>query len=386
MKKAIVLFLSFMALLTLMTCITSVEKKEPENTNAANLYLPSSMLHTAGNKILNEKDEEVRLLGVNICSLEWNSRGDNVLSSVYEVFANWNCNLVRLPLSQDRWFGKVSDWSTPNPPDGGAQYRKIVDDVIKLSFSFGKYILLDLHWSNAGEWGKNIGQHYMPDDYSVDFWIDVAAKYSNNSAVFFGLYNEPHDITWEVWRNGGTVNETENRGKPDEKKFAYHTPGHQKIVNEIRALGANNLIFAGGVDWAYDLRGIASYALTDTPQGNGIVYDSHIYPWKEWDGKNHNAKVLCITDAYPILIGEFGIDPDGQWGAASRPSWLEGMLDWMDANKLHWTGWCFHTSATPSMISDWRYTPTKHHGAILRQRLLSYPNTNAHLNALPKKP
>jgi hypothetical protein len=385
--KTIIIFLPIVVLFTLMTCTSNVDKRNPENYNASNLNVPSSMLHTVGNKILNEKDEEVRLIGVNICSLEWNSKGDNVLSSTYEVFANWNCNLVRLPLSQDRWFGKISDWSTPNPPDGGAQYRKITDDVVKLALRFGKYIILDLHWSNAGEWGKNLGQHYMPDANSLEFWIDIAGKYSNNSAVLFGLYNEPHDITWEVWRNGGIVNETENRGKPDEKKFTYNTPGHQKIVSEIRALGANNIIIAGGIDWAYDLRGIASsYALTDTPEGGGIVYDSHIYPFKEWDGKNHNTKVLCIAGDYPIIIGEFGIDPDGQWGSANHPSWLANMLDWMDVNKLNWAGWCFHTAATPNMISDWQYTPTKHHGAIIKQRLLSYPNTNAHLGALPKKP
>jgi hypothetical protein len=151
------------------------------------------------------------------------------------------------------------------------------------------------------------------------------------------------------------------------------------MVNTIRSLGANNLIIAGGVEWAYDLRGIASsYALTDTSDGNGIVYDSHIYPFKEWDGKNHNAKVLCITDDYHVLIGEIGIDPEGQWGAARHPTWLIDMLDWMDLNKLNWAGWCFHTAATPSMISDWRYTPTKHHGAIIKQRLLSYSNTDAH--------
>jgi hypothetical protein len=374
MKKAIVI-LMFVTLFALMDCASNVEKRNKENFGMANVNVPSSMLHTAGNKIINEKDQEVRLVGVNICSLEWNSKGDNVLASTREVFTNWNCNLVRLPLSQDRWFGKVSDWSTPKPPDGGAQYRKIVDDVIKLALNSGKYILLDLHWSNAGEWGENIGQHYMPDENSLEFWIDVAEKYSNNSAVLFGLYNEPHDITWKVWRDGGTVNETENRGKPDEKKFTYNTPGHQKIVNEIRALGANNIIVAGGVDWAYDLRGIASvYALTDTPGANGIVYDSHIYPVKEWDGKNHDAKVLCIAVDYPILIGEIGIDPEGQWGAAKYPTWLSDMLDWIDLNKLNWAGWCLHTAATPNMISDWRYTPTKHHGAIIKQRLLSYKN------------
>jgi len=367
-----------MTLFALMACTSSEDKKKQENSDMAKLNIPGGMLHTAGNKIKNENGEEVRLVGVNICSLEWNSKGDNVLASTNEVFTNWNCNLVRLPLSQDRWFGRVSDWSTPKPPDGGEQYRKIVDDVVKLVLSYGRYILLDLHWSNAGEWGKNIGQHYMPDDNSLEFWIDVAEKYSNNNAVLFGLYNEPHDITWEVWRNGGTINETENKGKSNEKKFTYNTPGHQKIVNEIRALGANNIIVAGGVDWAYDLRGIASsYALADTPEGNGIVYDSHIYPFKEWDGKNHDARVLCIAETYPVLIGEIGIDPDGEWGAVRYPAWLSGMLDWIDINRLNWAGWCFHTAATPNMISDWQYTPTKHHGAVIKQRFLSYPNTNA---------
>jgi len=377
MEKIVIIVLAFVILAAIAACASRINKKNSVNSSAANLIVPSSMLHTAGNKILNERNEDVRLTGVNICSLEWKSNGDNVLASAREVFTNWNCNLVRLPLSQDRWFGKISDQSTPNPPDGGRQYRKTVDDVINLALNCGKYILFDLHWSNAGQWGKNSGQHYMPDDNSLEFWLDAASKYSNNPAVLFGLYNEPHDITWEVWKNGGTVNETENKGKPDEKKFTYNTPGHQKILNKIRALGANNIVVAGGLDWAYDLRGIASsYALTDTSEGNGIIYDSHIYPFKEGDGVNHNTKVLCIASDYPVIIGEFGIDPDGKWGAADRPAWLGNLLDWMDANKLNWAGWCFHTAATPSMISDWNYTPTKHHGAVIKQRLLSYSGNN----------
>ena len=399
MKKTAVCLLT--ALIVLLTGCQSNEKKKSaavvsanaaEKTGvlfpaAANLASPSLMLHTEGNKIFNEKGQEVRLAGVNICSLEWNSKGDNVLFSVYEVFSNWNCNIVRLPLTQDRWFGRVSDWSTPKPPDDGQQYRKIVNDAVELALQFGKYIILDLHWSNGGEWGKNIGQHCMPDFNSLEFWIDVAKKYKNNPAVLFNLYNEPYDITWEVWRNGGAVKEVFKKGTPEEIELSYSTPGHQKIVEEIRASGANNIIIAGGLDWAYDLRGINdSYALTDSPQGNGIVYDSHIYPWKEWNGRNHDTKVLCVNDKYPLIIGEIGIDLFGEWGAFSNPRWLKIMLDWIDNNELHWTGWCFHTAATPSMISDWEYTPTNYHGAVMKERFLSYFNTNSHLARLPEEP
>jgi hypothetical protein len=227
----------------------------------------------------------------------------------------------------------------------------------------------------------------MPDENSLEFWIDAAKKYANNPAVLFNLYNEPRDVTWEVWKNGGAITEVINRGGNNEKRLTYTTPGHQKILNDIRALGANNIIIAGGLDWAYDLRGIAGdYALEDTPEGNGIIYETHIYPWKEWNGMHHDLYVLCIKDKYPIMIGEIGIDPEGEWGAADRPSWLKIMLGWADVHKLNWTGWCFHTTATPSMISSWQFTPTKHLGVFMKEKLLSYPNTNSHLKELPEKP
>ena len=390
MKKIINVCLLFAVLFAFGSCTTS--EKNSFNTSeipspaVANLDAPSLKLHVDGNKVYNEKGDEVRLVGVNICSLEWNSRGDNVLASVYEVFANWNCNVVRLPLSQDYWFGKISNWSTPRPPDNGALYQKTVGEIIQIALDFGKYIILDLHWSNGGVWGQYNGQCKMPDENSLEFWVDVAEKYKNHPAVLFNLYNEPHSITWDVWRNGGDITEVVDQDKPGEKTLTYRTPGHQKILEAIRATGANNIIIAGGLDWAYDLSGIVTHALKDTPNGNGIIYDSHIYPWKEWDGNNHSFRVLRIFSDHPIIIGELGIDPDGEWGAASRPNWLTNMLDWIDVYGLHWAGWCFHTDATPSMISNWQYTPTKHHGAVLKERLLSYYDTNAHLEELPKKP
>lgn len=389
-EKTVFLFLVFFVLITGCVKGKGISEIKEEviltSPNVANLEAPSRMLRVQGNKIYNDKGQEVRLAGVNVCSLEWNSRGDNVLQSVYEVFANWNCNTVRLPLAQDRWFGKISDWSTPKPPDDGRQYRAIVDSVVDLALSFGKYVILDLHWSNAGVWGENVGQHFMPDENSLEFWLDIAKKYGNNPAVLFNLYNEPHSITWEVWRNGGVITETIDQGKPEEKKLTYTTPGHQKILEALRTAGANNIVIVGGLDWAYDLRGIETYALVDTPSGNGIIYDSHIYPWKEWDGRNHDAKVLCIADKYPIIIGEIGIDLGGEWGSLERPMWLNGMLNWIDNNELHFMGWCFHTAATPSMIVDWQYTPTAYHGAVFKRRFLSYYDTNAHLKELPRKP
>ena len=46
------------------------------------------------------------------------------------------------------------------------------------------------------------------------FWHDLATRYKNHPNVIFGLYNEPHDVPWEVWRNGGMVTDIPAKLEP----------------------------------------------------------------------------------------------------------------------------------------------------------------------------
>ena len=132
------------------------------------------------------------------------------------------------------------------------------------------------------------------------------------------------------------------------------------------------------MDWAFDLRGIKQgYALKDTPEGFGIAYEAHIYPWKN----NKDSMVLAVKDIAPIIVGEFGITPEdrrGAPGAAKAPGWLPDLLDWMDKNELNWAAWCFHTGAGLPMLKNDSFEPTDHFGLIVKERLLSYPATVTH--------
>ena len=70
-------------------------------------------------------------------------------------------------------------------------------------------------------------------------------------------------------------------------------------------------MIAAGLDRGYDLSGIAEgYALKDTNQGNGIVYDAHKYPWKTLYSTSKEEAVDVVNDEHPILIGEFGVFED----------------------------------------------------------------------------
>jgi len=297
-------------------------------------------LKVEGKQLKTAQGTVVRLQGVNIPSLEW-SQGEHLFQSLAAASDDWGVNVIRLPLSQDRWFGH-----TKEKQDGGVYYRNTVREFVRQAADKRCYVILDLHWSNAGKWGENIGQHQMPDDNSATFWSDVAAAYANDPVVLFGLYNEPHHVTWQVWRDGGNVVEKNTRAPGG--KLEYHSPGLQKLLEVCRAQGAKNIVLAGGLDWGYDLSGVAKgFALSD-PKGNGVLYDSHIYPVK----KNRDTSVTAVADKYAVLVGEFGPDRSDPKAFANQ------ILQYVDQHHLHWTAWCMHPGARPCLIKDWKYTPS----------------------------
>jgi endoglucanase len=312
------------------------------------------MLKVSGNRLTTMSGNAIHLHGVDIPSLEW-GQGDHLSNSLATAL-DWGANIIRLPLCQDRWFGHTRD-ST----NGAAGYQKTVEDFVKNAAARKCYVILDLHWSDGNVWGHYIGQHNMPDDNSAAFWKDVSARFANNPAVLFDLYNEPHDISWEIWRNGGNVRDTKSRVDP-EGTFAYHSPGLQKLLDTCRATGAKNVVVAGGLDWAYDLRGIADgYALADK-KGNGVVYDTHIYSVKPWythgntKSQDWDRLIMSTEKKYPVMVGEFGSGTNNYAGT---------VLEFARQNDLPWLAWCLHPHARPCLIKNWHYDPTTYGEVVM---------------------
>lgn len=319
-------------------------------------------LHVEGNKVLTPNGKPVILQGVNVVSLEFLLRGDHVLKSCQVAVDDWKSTIIRLPVKESYWFGRE-----PEQTDGGAAYRKLVDDAITMVVNRGAYVLLDLHRFRA------------PKAEHVEFWTAAATKYKNHPAVLFDLFNEPHGMSWEVWRDGGFIAEKEKPAdedaflSPEEKAKnakGFQSVGMQKLIDAVRETGAKNIVVPGGLDWAYDLSGIAKGFELNERGGNGLIYSTHIYPWKS----NWKEKVLVVAAKHPVLVGEVGCDIKKMdfiplENQEDPYTWAPDMLGFMQQHGLHWTAFSFHPGASPVMLTGWDYTPTPFWGAFVKRAL-----------------
>ncbi len=326
----------------------------------------SPQLHIAGTNVENARGQVVLLRGLDVPSLEWTDTGDHIQQSVQIALTEWHANILRLPLSEDRWFGKA-----PGQTDGGAAYRKIVDGIVQTVSQHDAYVIADLHWSDMDQWGQNIGQHKMPDQHSLAFWQDCAKRYANNPTVLFDLYNEPHDISWDLWKNGGSVTEAPSHPKdaPSPADQTYTAPGMQKLLDTVRATGAKNVIVAGGPGWASDLSGLEKGDALSDPAGHGVIYANHVYPFGGETVPQWTKRIEAVTQKYPVIVSEFGSDPPGGHGLTGA-QWVQAMLHELQTHHWNWTAWCLHPAASPCLISDWNYTPTPYFGAFVKEALL----------------
>jgi hypothetical protein len=293
-------------------------------------------LFTSGNRICRvDTTEPILLRGVNRSGLEYTEptsagflpAADFTEEEVSEIVRNWRCNVARIPFNQD--------WALHGRRGHSAEeYLASLDWVISWFAAIGAYTILDLHWLDADtiyghthdENGVEVDNHVAPTPNAgtIPLWTALAARYCDEPAVIFDLFNEPHDrltddyLPIQVIASDGSVVESEDGSVGPRKWTAWAS----RLVAEVRAINPACLILVGGVSWAFDLHKIRIAA-------PNIVYSTHIYhdrPEDTW-GKafGHAAEV-------PVFVGEWGGTKDNlDFGA--RLAWL------LRGEGLGWAAW-----------------------------------------------
>jgi hypothetical protein len=365
----------------------------PELAEMETRLLPSSLpLHVVGNQVEDSAGKSVVLRGVNIDSLEFRTDGDNTLQAV-NIAKSWGANMIRVPVNQDFWFGYDQAWPFSPADPNGTNYRALVDQIVSTAQTDNMYVMLDLHWSDMGSFGKNQdGQHLMPDGNSTMFWQDAAAHFANNSAVLFDPYNEPalggdqpSAADFQTWRNGGSVMEqwTDPSNNQRVVNATYQSPGIQGLINTIRATGATNIIAPEGLGYATNLSDVQAGNPLQDATGN-LMYQFHLYPAAAQTDAQRDAILGNLGAQYPLYIGEWGGDPTGgPGGFAGIPqpdaaTWNQTMLHWLDNHGYSWSAWSMlpHTDSDGStndfaLITDWNTeAPTSNYGVFVQADLM----------------
>lgn len=303
-----------------------------------------------GNTICTSGGQPHLLHGVDRPSLEWDPGGENLSQADFALMASWKANVVRIALNQDFWLEAS--------PQYDAGYASVVDQAVAWAETAGLDVILDLHWSDAGVLGSCTStsttncQQLMADQNSLAFWTQLGTRYQNDGRVIFELYNEPHDISWDVWRNGGSV-----RG--------FQAAGMQQLYDAVRGTGAQNLIVIGGIGWAYNLSGVATHRV----DGYNIAYATHPYDTagRTPDNWDHSWGYLTRTD--PVIATEFGSLND----STCATGYSSELIQYADANGASWTAWAWYPGGCkfPAIIDDWAGTPSPS-GAVVKAALLGY--------------
>jgi hypothetical protein len=239
---------------------------------------------TVGNKIIDADGHQFVPRGVVRDGFQFKPTGNYYMSdNDFQAMYLWGATAVRLPLDQTQWLSS-SCYYDPT-------YAQRLDAAVQSITQRGMLAVLTLSRAAEGQLCSQPGLVRMADDYSVQFWTQVANRYKSNPLVAFDLFNEPHDISEAVWHDGGTVGN-------------FHAVGMQQLYNTVRGTGATNLLFISGTSWAFHI----DVSLRRPVDGYGIVYGTHLYNPPENGPVRSDADsvITPVAAQYPVEVTEFG--------------------------------------------------------------------------------
>jgi endoglucanase len=370
--------------------VTTTAPSKPATTTGPGAPVSLKRLRVLGNKIVNSSGETVRLRGFNqsgaeyACIEGWGifdvPPNDSMPASIVTAMKRWTgANAVRVPLNEQCWLG-----IGVAPRYGGRTYQRAIADYVTLLTTHGFAVVLDLHRSAPGS-QRSTDQDQMPNrSHSVQFWREVSAAFRSNGAVLFDLFNEPAlygepgtERAWQCWRDGGCTLRSPNGGA------SYVAAGMNELIAAIRAAGARNIVIAGGINWAEDLRGWLSYRPTDPL--NNVVASFHAYSFNTVCASLdcYDSVLSQLAQQVPIFAGEIG--PDLTIGydkvqgkcprsAVGRTGFDDALFNWLDSHGASYTAWSWNVwRSCWSLISDWGGKPTQPWGRFLKDRLATAP-------------
>ena len=257
----------------------------------------SGWLSVEGNKIVNERHEEIQLTGVSSHGVQW--FGDLYTKE----------NLEKLKNEMGISVFRVAMYT--NPDDGGyvgnPEIKNKVYEIIDNVIAMDMYVVLDWHILNDNNPGT-----YRSE--AMRFFAEVAEKYKENPNVIYEICNEPNGDT--DWYN-------------DIKPYA------EEVIGVIRMYAPKALVVVGTPGWSRDMAAVASAPLEDS----NVAYALHFYAGS--DNKTLRDKIDNFREqGFAVFVSECGstdFKGDGKVYDEAFGRWM----DYLNENKISWIYWSF---------------------------------------------
>lgn len=259
---------------------------------------PISPLHTQGTKILNDKNEPMRLRGVNLISTNWGDKyKDWNPEAIKYATKNWHINVIRTRIYEHEF--------AENP---AKFFLTLEEQIFKPARENGLYIIIH-PW-----FGENDS---LPGSGGTKMWLAVANRYKNDPHIIYDLLAEPRDTTFDA-------------------VFESYT----SLIPQIRSIAPSSLIMVTGLDWGRDIN---SYLDSPLPYPN-LVYRSNPYnKTAEFPGLFGQ-----IALQYPVFFGEFGTEDKLSMSLQD----VQNVMAYADKLDIGWTAWHFTSTGCPCLLSN----------------------------------
>ncbi len=297
-----------------------------KGTNLGNWLLPEGYMFKFEKVNAPWMIEQVllELIGPTANSLFWKRYMDQYITeNDIRILKEIGSNSVRLPFDY-RLFTNES-YLGANDSSRGFYY---IDKILNWCKKYQLYVLLDMHGAPGGQTGDNIDNSYgYPFLYTdsgcqqqtIAIWKRIATRYRNEPIILgYDLLNEPIAHFFE-----------QNKLNP------LLEPLYRRIVNAIRQVDKNHLIFLEGAQWA------SQFNIFSKPFDDKLVYSFHKY-WTDTTQEVIQPYVdFRNRFNVPIYVGETGENDD---------HWILAFRKLLEVNNIGWHYWPYKKMESTSCI------------------------------------
>lgn len=329
--------------------------------------------HTSGNRILDERNQPVRIAGINWYGFETVRQVPGGLTvqdyrTILRTIKGNGFNTVRIPLSNQMVEQPVvpgnirfaNEHGPINRDLQGLNSIEILDRIVEYAGTLGLKVILDNHRSEAGNSAEQSGLWYTseyPESAWIGDWERLARRYAGNSTVVgVDLRNEPHNANSDgaCWDCGGERD--------------WHRAA-ERGGNAVLRVNPRLIVFVEGVDayendfywWGGNLEGVQrSPVRLEVP--NQLVYSPHTYGPNEYAHPWFNAGTtpasleavwtkhwayVSLNGIAPVWVGEFGTTNKSEDIRGNEPGsegqWFQSLVGFLGKHpELGWTSWALN--------------------------------------------